>query len=488
MLSHLGSHPPILVLLVTVLVGLISPIFSRPVGGYGDQYVGEPSHPWTPPEASGFQWQSDPLNGLSRDVSLDSADSSAGSSMTPYDELTLSHHMPPLYQAHQYYANAPNPQDRQNSLINLPTTQDSYLHHGSPIGQFHYSPGFAQQLQPYTDAVGSEMGRTAASAAQPIPPVPIWSVTPPIVATARTNSVPHYNWDTHEAPALLDSSAPAQAPIGQSIAPQEDVFPGPTEVSDRSEMVMRSGRKLGEWENIMRTMLGNPNLEFVPQDELYPTLSRIIFARDASLGIQDLHPEYASPQMIPWSKEPHFTERLIAGQSEMEKALIQNLDIGQTKDRVYIYLNSRANMESLNRHYFMDKMRFLPIQMESLEWGALNNVWRSQNDILILPPARPREMPLMVVRHNGHGTKTRQLLKLTGKLRNQQQIVSLWSPMFKENARRTLVLYGIGQLTKDDAGPVARHLEELKDSWSAEAPDVSMDLENKFPIGRMMHL
>ncbi|SPO27431.1 uncharacterized protein UTRI_10548 [Ustilago trichophora] len=485
MLLHLASHPPKSILLLIVLVSLTSRTFSRPVGGHDDQHVGELSHFSTPPETSGFEWQADPFNGMIPATSTDPAEWPIGSSASHYNKFTLSHPVPPLFEAYQYYANAPIPQDRQTRLISLPTTQASFQYHGSPVSQFQHPQGFAQHFQPLTTAAGSERGRTAVSAARSIPLVPIWSEAPPIVATTRMSSGPNYNGGSHQGSVVMDSTAAAQASIGQSSASREDISPVPAKALDRSELVLRSGRKLGEWENIMRTLLENPNLEFEGVDGLHPSLSRVIIASNA-MDVQDHHPTALQPRASEGVIRPHFTEALLAQQSLLEQHSLAGLDLGPSMERVFVYLNSRSNMESLNRHYFMDKMHFLPIKTSELPWKVVNGLLTHRERILILPPATPGGMPLLMARHLGYTKKIRQMQKLTGVLGSQEQLVSLWSPMLEEEGRKTFVLHGIGQLDNDDAGQVSLHLQELKNLWGEKAHQASWNLAELFPRGSMM--
>lgn len=323
------------------------------------------------------------------------------------------------------------------------------------------------------------------SAARP-PPVPIWSEPPPIVATTRMSSAPDYSWGSHQGPVVLDSAAAAQASIGQSSASRENISPNPTKALDRSDFVLRSGRKLGEWENIMRTLLENRNLEFESVDGLHPSLSRVIVARNV-MDVQDHHLTDLPPRAGKGLKQPHFTEPLLAQQSPLEQHLFRRLVLGPPMERVFVYLNSRSNMESLNKHYFMDKMHFLPIKTSQLPWSVVNGLLTHYERVLVLPPASPRGMPLLMVRHMGYTAKIQQLQKLTGILGSQQQLVSLWSPMLEEDGRRTFVFYGIGQLDNDDAQQVSSHLQELKKGWGEKAHEASWSLAELFPRGSMMH-
>ena len=130
----------------------------------------------------------------------------------------------------------------------------------------------------------------------------------------------------------------------------------------------------------------------------------------------------------------------------MQRQSMSDVDLGPSRERTYVYPSSRVHLSRLNEAYFVGKMHFLPINPAAVTWSVLNKLYTHHERLIVLPPMNAAAMPVILVSHQANAAKMGLVESLTGRLANQHQIVSLWSPMIQEGGRRTIMMYGIGQL------------------------------------------
>ena len=215
------------------------------------------------------------------------------------------------------------------------------------------------------------------------------------------------------------------------------------------------------WKETVKRVLGMKDLQLSPlashdqdKDQVY-----VGHVGDAVHG---LHPPVPSPsQAVPYAPRGvgHFLRNFV--HVRMQKTT--DLVLGRPKERIYIYLNSRANLDQLNEMYFLNHLQFLPVRIELLSWSFLNALYLRRVHHYVLPPRGSNGLPLVLTRHDGpRSGPVSYIQKLTGQV-NTGQTVSLWSPVLHENGRYTVILYGVGQLDYRNSIAVWQHLKQLSD-------------------------
>ena len=411
-LSH--SFGQMQALLALTLAAWISIVGSRPVGSEHDsqprQWAADPSS-----ASLGFHWQNDhhSLQAWSPDL----PDLPLWSSPSPV-------HGPFTLQA----STSPHKHDHPNEKVPIidldppsPPSSPSMLSHLLHSPQ----PGLAQQSFGSAGSLSS--------------------------ATRLTSSVSNGARPVYEpAMALLPLSSSSR----QSTLSVESPIPA----------FFLNGQKFRQWEQSMRIALGNPLLEFHALDGL-DIRSRTIFVAQHRGLAQDRHTTLGSLQRLsPNSAEArslwagHFLSKVRGLRGQKTKVA----DFSPSEDRTFVYLDSRHNMDYLNREYFRNHLELFPLKAERLQWSFLNYIIAHRHSTKILPARTEHGLPLIVARHSPGTPVMSSIQRVMGvPLVYDRQVVSLWSPVLVSKTRTTIVLYGIGQLDTRHGPETVERLEEL---------------------------
>ncbi|KAJ9480256.1 hypothetical protein PHBOTO_003478 [Pseudozyma hubeiensis] len=243
-----------------------------------------------------------------------------------------------------------------------------------------------------------------------------------------------------------------------------------------------------EWEEDMRKALGNSLLKFEGIDPLSPNTPRVYVAKDI-IHKADHHPS-TLVRTLPSSSEPlteaqrlttstHFMRRLHTGLI----VKLPDLPWKKERNRMFVYLDSVRNTAYLNREYFLNHLQFLPINPQKLSWDLLLTIFSDRKQLVVLPPRTEHGLSLMLAQHEEATKRMALLQEATGKLEDDRQIVSLWSPILKDKYRSTVVLYGFAKLDRSYEGETLRHLQRLCADWKGPAWDAAYYLEKHWPEG-----
>lgn len=219
-----------------------------------------------------------------------------------------------------------------------------------------------------------------------------------------------------------------------------------------------------KWAQNMRKALNNPYLEFVDIDTKKNDRSRLFMARNA-YDLNDFHPMQSTVAPVDTTrgkfspKPPFYLTRWLQKAKVVEA---KDLDRGHHLNRIFVYLNSRANMNYINDRYFLRQMQYLPVDPEQLTWSMMNLMnAASRVKQIVLPPISPEGLPLIMMRHLPNTDLAVDIQKVTGPFDSSRHIISLWGPTLKEPTRTTAVLYGLGQLDFEEGAILLEHLEKI---------------------------
>ncbi|TKY86168.1 hypothetical protein EX895_004993 [Sporisorium graminicola] len=220
----------------------------------------------------------------------------------------------------------------------------------------------------------------------------------------------------------------------------------------------------------VREALGRPHLQFTslaPSSPVYG--SRFFVAHDPSIPEDRL---VFDPTQLPPSnrrKTWHHFGDLLKDVVKVDKQDLQHA-MAVKSERRMIYLNSRANMDDINRLYFLNKMHFLPINEAKLSWDVANKLFLDRKKLVLLPPLESNRLGVLLASHPRANSETMaEIRKLTGPaLQDATQIVSLWGPLLTDGERGMAVLYGIGQLDSREVDGTVRHLHTLKSQFKVD--------------------
>lgn len=264
---------------------------------------------------------------------------------------------------------------------------------------------------------------------------------------------------------LLES----RIPESQEINPEGQ----PNEASD-SQYLAAANKPISVWEESLRRALGRPDLDFFNLDKRELDISQLFIAQRTSAPA-DHHPTSLA-SMEAYRSHSRGTSHFIRSLLKIQKVSLKSLDVGIPQHRVYVYLNSRSNMQYINDRYFLGRLQFLPINTDLLDWTLLNKMLIAHTRLGVLPPADDGKLPVVMARHDAGSKFMQKIQTVTGKLGDEQQIVSLWSPVMQEVRRRTIVFYGLGQLNSEISISVVDHLHAMAESWSGEQYKADVDL------------
>ncbi len=286
----------------------------------------------------------------------------------------------------------------------------------------------------------------------------------------------------HPGPSLPVLSPPTEAADAATVGQPwwEDALP---KYATHSQVYER-------WTQALRTILGNPYLQFTSVGDEEGSRSRVVVARDRLLRADRLVPPAAGERMLWGSLKAEKSDKK-AGLKHFLYRLhnAQTVKIGEmtsraTTGRTYVYLDSRFNMDWYNHMYFSNRLRFIPIRAEAMSWRTINNLFTRRRFVLALPSLSPNGLPLLVGRHTfQNGMHEVQDLFPDG-LEDRRQIVSLWSPALHGMDRTTMVLYGIGQLDmRDDpqGGATVKRLEAIAQTAQGTKLKTNYDILTELP-------
>lgn len=279
------------------------------------------------------------------------------------------------------------------------------------------------------------------------------------LGASQLQSESHY--PTLDFPGTTPPTSQPEVGMGTAVVPPSPFTPSRSGPLPQVEFLLTNGKPIGEWEDNMRTALGNPFLQFHALDGRHRTSSRLFVAQHGMLEL-DHHPTSAPlSQLLSGSDEWHFTGSLKYART----VNLRDVNLGQSHSRVIVYLNSRLNTQYLSEQYFLNQLHFLPIDPQKLRWDVLNNLFTNRARIYVFPPRERHGLPLLVAPHNMGTGKVRSIMEFTGRFEDDSQLVSLWSPLLHEKQRTTLVFYGIGQLDYRNAAATSKYLDNLADAW-----------------------
>lgn len=212
------------------------------------------------------------------------------------------------------------------------------------------------------------------------------------------------------------------------------------------------------WKENLRKVLGGRPVEISPVEPDNPSMRRVFLAQH-STAEQGYHPPFLSSSDDLQSHSPKGESHFLRGLS-VRTQQVSDMPRGRPGDRVYVYYNSRANLDYLNKEYFNNRLQFLPLKREQLSRHTLTKLHSDRQVLNVLPPRTRYGLPLILARTEADTTAK----QLTG-LRDVSQTVSLWSPILYDGERYTAILYGMGQLDFRHIHEVRNRLELLHDSW-----------------------
>ena len=452
----LDLYDQTLLLLFLLVAGFSSDSLSRPVEGDDDWYARRsPGHKYevVGPSTVGFHWQDDhTLQSWSPD-SFDPSPWSGHTAVenqppvvgqTPLQDQYFNH-VPSSFSGasvagqspfdHLYHSEAPSQhvQTPVQQLNSRPGGQEHIngvpiinLDSPSPPQSPSFSPPF--QSQPSTQTA-SEMGK--ASIGSHYNAVPPSVGTPPSLVAPPSVSAPHLA--TEPPPAVPQLHDHTNLGLG-------DPIPNAGLAERDPSWHASFGRSYGKWKNTLRSLLSNPNLEFYTLARRGAGASRVFIAEHGT-DARDHQPTTMSPEEFSSNSgvRPHFIYEL----PNTEKVNMRGLNFGAGYERKFVYLNSREATNYLNEEYFLNRLRFLPIQRKGINSVLLNKMFTSRHSVYMLPPRAQGGLPVLMVRHESEKPLMKKMEALTGKLADQRQIASFWSPVVQEKDRYTIVLYGM---------------------------------------------
>lgn len=233
-------------------------------------------------------------------------------------------------------------------------------------------------------------------------------------------------------------------------------------------------RQWETWSEHMRRAMGSRELQISPVNVGDYGYDRVFIAQDGH-AVSGFYPPLT--QALPrWPPNQHLLGDIIPGKLEGEKEVVSS------HERVYVYLNSRENIDYINREYFLGHAQFLPILPEKLSRKHINKVFAVRRNTVLLPPRTPHGLPLLVIRHTGVQGVSEGLEAITGVSANTQRM-SLWSPVLYDGKRYTTVLYGVVVTDPQHDEEVLAHLwrqNELRDASTYAALYALGDVAHHF--------
>ncbi|ETS59597.1 hypothetical protein PaG_06521 [Moesziomyces aphidis] len=233
-------------------------------------------------------------------------------------------------------------------------------------------------------------------------------------------------------------------------------------------------RQWETWSEHMRRAMGSRELQISPVNVGDYGYDRVFIAQDGH-AVSGFYPPLT--QALPRSPSArHLLGDIVPGKLEGEREVVGS------RDRVYVYLNSRVNMDYINREYFLGHAQFLPIQPEKLSRKVINKVYAVRRNTVVLPPRTPHGLPLLVIRHTGVRGVSEGLEAITG-VGGDMQRMSLWSPVLYDGKRYTTVLYGVVVMDPRHNEEVLAHLlrqNALRDSSTYATLYALADVAHEF--------
>ncbi|ETS60673.1 hypothetical protein PaG_04569 [Moesziomyces aphidis] len=219
------------------------------------------------------------------------------------------------------------------------------------------------------------------------------------------------------------------------------------------------------WRNNMRAAMGRPRLLITPVDLSNTGYDRVFVASngDAVVGAYpNLDADQQAARSLRVSPLLQVSDPL--GKVEDERTMHRV----RADSRMYVYLNSRSNMDFINREYFLGHAQFLPINREGLDRSTLNKIFGNPRHHFVMPPRTPDGLPLVVLRHTNRGHVGSTMVEtLTGRL-GETNLMSLWSPILSDGRRFTSVLYGIVSFDARYTFEVQQHLRAHAQSQNVD--------------------
>ncbi|KAF6767602.1 hypothetical protein PSEUBRA_006038 [Kalmanozyma brasiliensis GHG001] len=213
------------------------------------------------------------------------------------------------------------------------------------------------------------------------------------------------------------------------------------------------------WKQRIRRSLGLKNLQISEAGQRLPIAGGVYVAEDES-AMHELHPPLPNDVINKHygrANRGPFLARVEGANTHSAAALRPS----EQSRGIYMYLNSRAHLDELNQHYFLNHLVFLPVVKERLTFSELRKLHLARRKHYVFPPARPNGLSLIIDSHNSPTPgSSSSIIKLTGRER-LGQTVSLWSPSLFDGEVYTTVLYGIALLDTRSKWQVVEHLERL---------------------------
>ncbi|SNX85514.1 uncharacterized protein MEPE_04223 [Melanopsichium pennsylvanicum] len=216
------------------------------------------------------------------------------------------------------------------------------------------------------------------------------------------------------------------------------------------------------WEESIKRALGMKDLKIDPVDPMDPGKGQVMKAQSDDV-VKGYHPPVSSPVELA-ELEVAGAGHVIGSYQSIRRSQPSAAQVGDSGQRVYIYLNSRNFLDFLRKKYFRDKIYFLPIKEDQLHRALLTDLRRTRRPHYVLPPKGRNRLSLVMIRHDPpRATNGRQssIERLTGHS-DQQSIVSLWSPILYDGNTHTSVLYGVGKLDTRHGDIIASRLRALQ--------------------------
>ncbi|CCF52248.1 uncharacterized protein UHO2_03135 [Ustilago hordei] len=293
------------------------------------------------------------------------------------------------------------------------------------------------------------------------PEAPVFGVSPVFERDAAVRS------DVTGLPVREEAAVPpleelAKKPAGR--APTEREGMSPDDLHALMRFFHNDVSKMQTWMENMRRALGSQQLQFAPVDSSRVAKDRVFIAHDGH-AVKSYYPPLSLPSgqdsRKPLKDEQSKSYHFLSKTASLRAEPAAQVPKGKSHQRIFVYLNSRINLDFLNSEYFLDHLQFLPINTAELSQGLLNKLHGDRILRYVLPPRTPHGLALIASRHQQYRRQSLgNLEKLTG-FRGYWNLVSLWSPVLYDGEKYTVVLYGIGQLDADYVPDVQKHLERL---------------------------
>lgn len=223
------------------------------------------------------------------------------------------------------------------------------------------------------------------------------------------------------------------------------------------------------WRQRLQKVLGSKRLELVAASPA-PGLSDKVYIAEDGYAVNDDHLAHGlAPKR---GGGIHF----LGTTGELKMQRVDSLDKGSFNRRVYVWWNNRLNMAYLNEKYFLNKLRFLPIDTKHLRASLLNRMHLGRKIQYVLPPVSEHGLPLIVDRHDGTVLGPIAPMSMLTKQTSPGHAISLWSPILYDGERSTIVLYGIAELDYNYRNEVFDHLRRLQRESSNVALSSSYNL------------